>query len=132
MNKGSTLIFLLIKDSVIDFFRMLFGLHKATYAIVGFFLFLSFMVAFNTPKGEASYLNGKVREIRTSSSTIQSGAGGFIAASAKVVIGNGIDIRITIDRPPLPKVGDTIRIAKFERAFSGTKYVYAGNIDYEN
>ena len=87
---------------------MLFGLHIATYAIVGFML----LVAFNTPKGKPSYIHASVVSIRTSSNTIETNAGGFVSASVKVVLENGVHTHITINKPPLPKVGDRIKIAK--------------------
>ena len=132
MDNGTKLRLLHLKESVIDFFNMLFGLHIATYAIVGFMLLISLLVAFNTPKGKPSYIHASIVSIRTSSNTIETNAGGFVSASAKVVLENGVHTHITINKPPLPKVGDRIKIAKFKRVFNGTKLLYVGSTSNEN
>jgi len=126
MKKGTKLRLLHFKESFNGFIKAMFGMRVSSYSIISFMFLISFFVAFNTPTGEPKYLNGTVQNIRTSSNTIERNAGGFISASAKVALENGERIQLSIDRPPLPKAGDKVRVAKSSRKINGIIYSYAG------
>jgi len=106
------------------------GLHLGTIALIIFFVLLCVGVT-NTAGEVVGTLNGRVLSVRTQSSTIETGVGGFVQGSMLVSVG-GRKVQLGYSGSKRPKIGDRVKVLRHKNRFYGKSLSFGGLIEIEN